>query len=331
MTQHSVLGTRYSLLSTRHFLLASLLSFCSEIVLWTNPPSRGILDWLLLALGYLALSTLLLEIAHRYRIRDAFGLLLLAGIYGMLNGLILNPQSALIDTPRTLITRAMGAHALAGLLALALFFALSNGLRARRAHLFALVITLIVGIGWGTWARWSPPVFDSLPESAPETLLLYAGAGIALGALALFAVRRSAPAANARLNPRGWAFTLLVLVGLTVLHLLRGEIDGLSLSVIVTLSAFSIMILWFHKRKKGSTLLDGLVNNVFNWTAFVLLVIGFAVGGIAGYGLPRGEGNNDPIALLGALFTAYGLIWLPAVSLVLGARAFSRQARGMKL
>jgi hypothetical protein len=318
-------------LVARHFLLASLLAFCSEIVLWTNPPSRGILDWLLLALGYLALSALLLEIADRYRIRDAFGVLLLAGIYGMLSGLILNPQSTLIDTPRTLITRAMGAHALGGLFALVLFFTLFSVLRSRRAQLFALVIALIVGIGWGAWARWSPPVFESLPETQPETLLLYASAGVILIALALFAVRRSAPAANPRLTPRAWGFTLLILLGLTAFHLLRAEIDGLSLSIIVTLSAFSIMILWFHKRKKGSTLLDGLANNAPNWTAFVLLVVGFCVGGVAGYGLPRAEGNNDPIALLGALFTAYGLIWLPAVSLVLGARAFSRQARGLNL
>jgi hypothetical protein len=35
--------------------------------------------------------------------------------------------------------------------------------------------------------------------------------------------------------------------------------------------------------------------------------------------------------LISALFTAYGLIWLPAVTIVLGAQAFSRQARAMRL
>jgi hypothetical protein len=329
-TQHSE-SNRRLLLSPQHFLLASLLAFCSEIVLWTNPPTRGVLDWLLLALGYLALSALLLEIAERYRVRNAYGLLLLAGIYGLLNGLILNPHSALIDTPRTLITRSMGAHALAGLFALVLFFALSSGLRSRRGLLIALGVVLFVGVGWGTWARWSPPVFESLPESAPETLLIYAGAGAVLIALALAAVRRSTSPTSLRLNPRGWAFTLLVLFGLTVFHLLRGEVDGLSLSIIITLSAFSVMILWFHKRKKGSTLLDGLANATPNWLSFVILLVAFAIGGTVGYGVPRGEGNSDPLALLGALFTAYGLIWLPAISLVLGARAFSRQTRGMNL
>ena len=62
-----------------------------------------------------------------------------------------------------------------------------------------------------------------------------------------------------------------------------------------------------------------------------LLVVGFALAGAVGYSLPRGEVASDPLALISALFTAYGLIWLPAVSIVLGARAFSRQARAMNL
>ncbi len=129
LTQHSALSTRYSWFV--RLLLAALLGFASEVLLWTQP-TRPLLDWALLALGYLALSGLLLEIAARYRLRDAFGLLTLAGIYGMLNGLILNPATALIDVPRTLITRAMGAHAVAGLIALALFLALTRGgLRGR--------------------------------------------------------------------------------------------------------------------------------------------------------------------------------------------------------
>jgi hypothetical protein len=313
-------------------LLAALLAFASEILVWVNPPARSLLDWALLVPGYLALSALLLEIAARYRLRDAYGLLMLAGVYGMLNGLILNPASALVDVPRTLITRAMGAHGLSGLVALALFFGLAGGLRARRALVAALVLAVIVGAGWGTWAHWSPVEFSGLPPSAPESLLICGGIGIALAA-AVWAATRRVPPRNLRLSPRGWALTLLALGGLLLLHLLRGEIDPLSLVVIVTLSAFSVIIIWFQMRKKGTTLLDSLADTPASWGAFGLLVAGFGLAAAVGYSLPRVETSAaaDPLALIGALFTAYGLIWLPAVSIVLGARAFARQARAMRL
>jgi hypothetical protein len=314
-------------------LLAALLFFCSEILLWTNPPTRNLLDWLLLIVGYIALSALLLEIAARYRLRDVYGLLMLAGIYGMANGLILNPHSALIDVPRTLISRAMGAHAFAGVIGLALFFSITRGaFRARRTLIVALILTVILGIGWGIWAHWSPHEFAALGESAPETLALYTGISIVLITIALLIVHRYAgDSPNLHLDRRGWAFTLLALSVLLVIHLLQNEVDLLSLTVIITLSAFSIMIIWFQQHKKGATLLDNLASKSPAWGSLVLLIIGFAGAGAVGYGLPRGDVTNDPLALISALFTAYGLIWLPAVSIVLGARAFSRQSRAMQL
>ncbi len=208
-TQHSALSTLFFRL-----LLAALLGVASEILLWTQP-TRPLIDWALLALGYLALSGLLLEIAARYRLRDAFGLLTLVGIYGMMNGLILNPATALIDVPRTLITRAMGGHAAAGLIALALFLALTRGgLRGRRNLIAALGIALIVGVAWGTWARWSPVEFGGQDASTPGSLALFAGVGVGLIALALPGTRRVSAPLDLRLGAPGWAFTLIVLIGL---------------------------------------------------------------------------------------------------------------------
>jgi len=335
MAFDSALSTRYSTLSSWaiRLLLAALLFFCSEILLWTNPPSRNLLDWLLLIVGYVAMSALLLEIAARYRLRDVYGLITLAGIYGMANGLILNPQSALIDVPRTLITRAMGAHAFAGVIGLALFFTLARGsFRSRRTLIVGLVLALIVGVGWGSWAHWSPLEFAALGESAPGTIVLFTVVGLLLIVLALLGIRRyAADAPSLSLDRRGWAFTLLALIILLLIHLLQGQVDLISLTVIITLSVFSIMIIWFQQRKKGATLLDGLAGQAPNWGSLALLIISFALAGAVGYSLPRGDTSNDPLTLISALFTAYGLIWLPAVSIVLGARAFSRQARAMRL
>ncbi len=308
-----------------------LLGCASEILLWTQP-TRPLIDWALLALGYLALSGLLLEIAARYRLRDAFGLLTLAGIYGMLNGLILNPTTALIDVPRTLITRALGGHAAAGLIALALFLALTrSGGRGRRGWIAALGIALVVGVAWGTWAHWSPVEFSRQDASAPGSLALFAAVGCGLIALALVGARRVRAPLDLRLSARGWAFTLIVLIGLLLIHAAWGEIDALALTIIVTLMVFSIIILWFQQRKKGITLLDAVGSEPPSLRRLLPLGIAFALAGVVGYLLPRGELDSDPLALIGALFTAYGLVWLPAVSIVLGARAFSRQARAMKL
>ena len=306
-------------------LLAALLAFGSEIGVWTMPTTRSPLDWALLVIGYVALSALLLEIAARYRLRDIFGLMTLAGLYGMLNGLILNPQSALIDLPRTLITRAMGAHGLIGLLVLALFF---SG-RGRRSLILSLGVTLILGAGWATWARWAPVEFAQQSASPPPTLILYGTVGVILIALTLLGVKRAGLPDDLRLGAGGWAFTLAALIGLLVLHVAQNQIDPLALVIIVTLSVFAVMIIWFQKREKGDTLLDHLAE--LSWLRFDGLVIVFAVGALVGYGLPRLTTTDDPIALLTALFTAYGLVWFPAVTLVLGSRALAREARAMRL
>ncbi len=129
-------------------LLAALLLFASEVVLWTNPTGRAPLEWLLLAVGYLALAVLLLDLAARYRIRDLFGLLALAGIYGLISSLALNSQTALAEVPRTWATRVMGAHTLAGLGALLLFLTFTSA--RSRGLLLAAVVS---GLLWGVWVR----------------------------------------------------------------------------------------------------------------------------------------------------------------------------------
>ena len=146
--------------------------------------------------------------------------------------------------PRTLITRAMGAHAFAGLIALVLLLALAgNRWRTWRSLIMPLLLTLVVGVGWGSWAHWSPLEFYGQGESPLWMVLLFGGVGVTLVGAALIGlgrvVRRSdGTPPDLWLGRGGWAFTLVVLIGLVVVHLLQGEIDVLSLTVIVTLTSF---------------------------------------------------------------------------------------------
>ncbi|MBC7814832.1 MAG: hypothetical protein H7175_26985, partial [Burkholderiales bacterium] len=59
--------------------LAVLLAFGSDVLVWTNPTGRPILEWALLLVGYLGLSAVLLDVLVRYSVRDIFGVMLLAG------------------------------------------------------------------------------------------------------------------------------------------------------------------------------------------------------------------------------------------------------------
>lgn len=312
-------------------LLAALLALCSEIILWTNP-TRPLLEWARVLLLDAALAALLIELAARFRVRDFPGVMTLGGIYGMLNGLIVNPDTALIDVPRTLLSRALGGHALMGVLAVTLFWLIAaGGARGRAAQGVMLTSGLGLGIVWGFWGRWSPPVFYAAPETSLITLLIALALGVMVTAVLLILLRRVVPEPAALLPdapPLGVAFVLLI--GGLIVAALREQIDGVSFSVVFVLTAFAVGILWFQRRRRGVALLDQ-VGGFAAYGLLVALVVAFAVGGVIGYGLPRESQANDPIALIGAIFTAYGVMWLPAVAFAYGVRAFTRLARGMQL
>src|SRR5689334_22084263 len=149
-------------------LLALVLMFGSEILVWTNPPGRPIWEWLLLIPGYLALSAVLLDFIVRYRVRDLFGALLLTGIYSLASALVLNPTSTLNDLPRTLFTRVMGAHGLIAAEMIGLFLALTSGGQQSRRNLLSGCV--VVGLAWGIWVKtW--PVEESFGAVSLVTML----------------------------------------------------------------------------------------------------------------------------------------------------------------
>lgn len=330
MAQSSSVFNPQSVMTWRiRLLLAALLLFGSEILLWTVPTDRNFLDWIPLVIGYIALASLLLELATRFRVRNVFGLLALAGIYGLLNGLLLNPESTLTDVPRTLFTRVTGAHTLVGLLMLWLFLQMVTPRQPTMRE--SLITGTVVGIGWGTWARWSPTLLrpDANDTPLPTLLLITLDVVIVMGIL-LF-MRRNDKASELSLLPIEWIGVLVVLSGLLLARGLSDQIDTLSLVIVAVLVVLCLSLLWFQKREKGETLLDGIGTNPPPFYLLGSTLAAFLISGILSYGLPRGEGEQDPVFIVTALFTAFGLTWLPGVCLALGAQAVGRLVRAGKL
>lgn len=315
-------------------LLAALLGMTSEIVLWTAPDARPLFDWLVVSAAYLALSAFLLDLAARCRLRDLYGLMALTGVYGLINAALLNPATAFVDFPRTFFTRAMGGHTLMGLLALALWLRLTDGRpfsRAGRAVTAALAVCL--GGMWGYWAHYAPPVFAAGADTPLIAVVGWFALFVVLALALTAALRRSAlslPAESFRLSRAGGAFVVIALLPVLVARLTSGALDGVQSATVVLFALFCTGIIWFQKRRKGATLLDSRTTAVPLGALGVLFAL-MLIAGAVGYHLPRGGGETDPLAVIGSLLTAYGLVWLPLVTFVLGAREFNKQARAMRL
>lgn len=311
-------------------LLALLLFFGSEILLWTDPLARQMIEWLPLAVGYLALASLLLDLAARFRVRNIFGLLALVGIYGLLNGLLLNPETTLTDMPRTLFTRVLGGHTFAGLLMIILFLRLVTPAKTRL--LVFAAAGAAAGFAWGTWARWSPTLLRPDAAEAPLAGMIAVTVGLAAAMVVLLlARRRDDTPVSARLQPLEWLGVVVVLLVLLLARGLNNQIDSLSLALIGTLVGFCLVLMWFLKREKGAALLDGIGTTPPPMAALLALGLGFSGLALVGYGLPRGDGAQDPVFVITVLLTAFGIAWLPGVSLALGAQVVARQVRAGKL
>lgn len=323
-------------------LLAMLLLFGSEVLAWTNPPQRPLMEWLLLLPGYLAISTILLDLIVRYRVRDLFGGLLLAGIYSLVAALAINPSSMLNDMPRTLFTRVMGAHSLIAAETIGLFLVLTGAGRSRSNLLIGCVV---VGLAWGIWVK-SWPVEEGFGAVSLPTMLAFGVGGVAVIGVLLYGILPRLQVSltsetsetgelldTLRLSSRGWTIVIFVLSALITIRWLSGEIDAAGLVLCPLLLVLCWAIIWFRGRKRGDTLLDGHIpTQPLPLTDLLIASVIFIGVGVLGYNLPDVKlGTITPLKLIGLGFTAYGLAWLPAVSLVLGVQGYLRQLATRKM
>lgn len=314
-------------------LLTALLMFGGEILLWYLPTERPLRDWLPLTIGYAALASLLLDLLSRWRPRDLFAMLSLGGVFGLLSGVLLNPAISLQNPDITLAARVLGGQSWVGVLMLGLWLALLRGKPVWLVPLGAAVI----GLSWGIWSRGFPVVLTSgaVGEPALTTMLLFAvGALVIIAALWLWAARTAAhitPDAL-KLGRNGWPAVVIIFGGLLLWQYSEGVLPGATLAVCVLLLTYTFITLWFQRTQTVPALISGsLPLSPPRPLAWIPALALFFICAVAGYAIPSDLGFVETVALVGGLFSAYGLVWLPLVSLWMGYRAIVRQLHAQQI
>jgi len=127
--------------------------------------------------------------------------------------------------------------------------------------------------------------------------------------------------------------TIAVLAILLVVRLLQGQVINGGLILCPLLLILCWAIIWFRGRKRGDTLLDHrLPIRPISLPNLILAAVIFLGVGTFAYNLPDIKlGTITLFTLIGLGFTAYGLAWLPTVSLVLGVQGYLRQLASRKM
>lgn len=321
-------GEKRAIWSTRLSFAALLLVF-SELVVWQAPGDYDALEWLGLLVLYAALGAAALDLLARVPVRDLFGLLIVGGIYGLVNATLIS-HIVSNDLPLSLIVRPLGAQPLAFVGAFAAYRILASG---RATGPLDFLIALAVGVAWGVWVRWFPEVSDEpLPRVPVETVLAVTGVNLVLAGVLRGLVQPGAPyrAIDWTLTPYEWVGVGGVLFVALVIGLDRGVIEGADAAISVVLIAFMGSMLYLARGLSRTK--TGLLDPITpprrpNLVAWLVVVIPFVLGGWIGHTLPgSGDGALQSDILMGSL-TAFGIVWLPLVSVAIGVRAFVQLAR----
>lgn len=309
-------------------VFAAVLLVFSEWIVWQSPLDFSMLEWLGWAAVYVALAAVMLDLLVRLRVGEVFSLLLLAGVYGLLNATLIS-HIATRDLPFSLIVRPLAAQPLAFMGALAAYQMLTSG---RATGPLDLGVTLAIGVMWGVWVRWFPVVSDDpVPLAARGDAL--GALGIALVALMTLATVLPANQPRYRaqwlLTPIEWALAGGVLLAALVIGVSNGAVGGLGSVIVLSLIGFMLVVLVMTLPMRApESLLDTITPpRRPHLMAWLILVIGFLVAGAVGYSLPGSGDSSTQSDVLFGLLTGFGVVWPPAVSAVIGVRAFTQLSR----
>lgn len=314
----------------------ALLLFGSDVLIWTDPLALSIVDWLGRGFVCTLIAALLLDLAVRFRIRDIYDSMALIAIGALLIGLLIAPDFAHADFPRTLLTRVLGAYGLTALEMFGLMLVLCRVVDRRTQRLILPVATWN-GFYLGVWLRWMP-VFN--PQVAPfvplEQALLLTGGVFALSVGLWWGLRRPLRQLHPiDLRLPGVPFLLLIaaLIALSLPALASGALTTGPLVASLLLISVSYAVLYFRRSPRDPMLLDAYLPAAPTNGLWLIGIAGaFLAACLFAYHLPlAGSEQINQLWLMEVGFGAVGALWYPLVAAVLAFRAVDEQMRRSEL
>jgi hypothetical protein len=311
--------------------LAVLWAIGGEVLAWSFQPDRSALDWLLVIAGYIALAYALCDLAVRWNVRDLYGVAALGGLAALLHALLLNPEMALVEIPRTLVTRALGAHGILLMGMLLMWLILLGVLPLRR---LMLPIAVIMGLCWGTWVRYAPILTDlQAPVIGSDGFTLVGvGCVLAIIIIAVIGNRLSeTEAGQLLLDSYEAGFVATVAIALLYRQFDRGAIDTVSRGVVVGLIGICLAMQWFRKDSTRSYFARPIQVRA-DWPLLIGSLTAFLICAVIAFNTSIiGDETLNQLSIVVLIFGVFGLTWLPGVAAILGLRAVLREVSATQL
>jgi hypothetical protein len=320
---------------TIRLLLAILLFFGSEVLLWTHFSQFTLIDCLVRIVGYSALSVLLLDLAVRYRIRDVYDAMVICAMYGLLASLLITPTISYAGFPRSFLTRVMGGQTLLGFEMWGLFLVLMAGTTLRYRWLL-LATALWLGFYWGIWMRWTPE-FSQLFDAVSLQMMFSIVACFLIATLfvyvALVRFGTAIEPVDLQLPKVQWwvLFAVMLILFVYQFYIVGMSVVPVVITTLVMLVCWSII--WYRREATGETLLDNhFPITPLNPLWIALATVCFIAATLFAYYLPLvGTREINQLWLMEMGFAAVGTLWLPIVASVLAVRGLDRQMRTNQL
>lgn len=315
-------------------LLASLLLLGGEILLWNNPQTHDPLEWLLRIVGYVASSTLMLDLAVRYRIRNLYDVMTLIVVHVLLVALLIQPDVAFDAFPSKLIQRMLGG---VGFVSIEMFgvFLLMTHASIKWGRFLLIFYAIAVGFYWGIWARWAPLREGSGIQLTTFNIMLayFCMAGLITFLLFLWMSRRHSvwEASHLQLNQREFGAVLIVCILLFLSRFVQELVSFGGLAVFIVLMALAIGVLYYRKPQKARMLMDKhFPPQSIQWGWLIIASVVVVASAFIGYSLPFIELDFvNQLWILEMAFLGIGGIWLPLIAVVFSTEAIDHQSRTM--
>jgi hypothetical protein len=313
-------------------LLASLLLLGGEILLWNNPQIHDPLEWLLRIAGYIASSTLLLDLAVRYRIRNVYDVMTLVVVHVLLVALFIQPDVAFDTFPSKFIQRMMGGVGFVSIEMIGVFLLMTRA-SITRGRFLLIFYAIAVGFYWGVWSRWSP--LREISGIQPTTFNIMLAYFCIVGLIAFLLFLRMSrqhsvwQASHFQLNQQELGAVLIICVLLFFARLVQGIVSFGGLAFFIVLMALAIGVLYYRKPEKAQMLMDKhFPPQPIKWTWLILASIIVVGSAFISYHLPFIELDFfNQLWILELAFLSIGGLWLPMIAAVFSTEAMDRQSR----